>query len=119
VSQRNLLAQHLRSRAWWRLDSAGTNPVRTARSVVALLDAAAYLWYVPDDDPDIRALADANCFSSGEFDPGPAGALIISGWQLCERATATPRDLLSALARAVTTTVPPPRTPTAAISPRS
>lgn len=108
MSQRNLVAQHLRSCAWWRLDSAGTNPIRTARSVIALLDAAAYLWYVPDDDPDIRALADANCFSSGAFDPGPAGAVIIRGWQLCERASATPRDLLRALADAANATAHTP-----------
>ena len=94
------MAQHLRSCAWWRLDSPGASATRTARSVVALLDAAAYLCYVPDDDPDIRLLAEAGRFSSGAFEPGPAGAEIIRGWQLSERATAGPRDLLRVLARA-------------------
>jgi hypothetical protein len=100
VSKANLVALHLRSRAWWRLDSAGATAVQVARSVVALLDAAAYLRDVSDDDPDIRALADAGRFSQGAFDPGPAGAWVIRGWQLSNQASAGPRDLLKALARA-------------------
>jgi hypothetical protein len=100
VSTVNLVVQHLRSCARWRLDSPGASAIRTARSVVALLDAAAYLCYVTDDDPDIRVLTEAGRFSSGAFEPGPAGAEVIRGWQLSERATAGPRDLLRALARA-------------------
>ena len=34
-----LVAQFLRERAWWRLDSAGASAPRVARSVVSLLDA--------------------------------------------------------------------------------
>lgn len=74
--------------------------------MVALLDAAAYLRDVPDDDPDIRALADAGRFSQAVFDPGPAGAWVIRGWQLSNEASAGPRDLLTALARAATSDLP-------------
>jgi hypothetical protein len=102
VSKVNLLAQHLRACAWWRLDRAGVNAILVARSVIALLDTAAYLVYVPDDDPAISALTAAGCFSSGVFDPGPEGAMIIRGWQLSERASAGPRDLLAALVQAAT-----------------
>jgi hypothetical protein len=105
------VAQHLRSCAWWRLDRPGTSAIRTARSVVALLDAAAYLRYIPDDDPDIRLLAEAGHFASGAFEPGPAGDEIIRGWQLSERATAGPRDLLRALASAAAQGVALPAVP--------
>ena len=93
-----LISQFLRERAWWRLDSAGASPLHVGRSVVSLLDAAAYLQDVHDDDPQIRALAAAGCFRSGVFDPGPAGAAIIREWQLADEATAGPAELLAALA---------------------
>lgn len=95
-----LVARYLRGRARWRLDSAGASALQTARSVVALLDAASYLRDVPDGDPDIVALDEAGCFSGGAFEPGPEGANIVRGWQLADKATAGPRDLLSALAAA-------------------
>jgi hypothetical protein len=100
VSKANLLAQHLRSCAWWRLDTAGASAIRVARSVVALLDTAAFLRDVPDNDPAIRALSDAGCFATGAFDPGERGAALIRGWQLADKPTAGPRDLLAALAGA-------------------
>jgi len=46
-----LVAQFLSARAWWRLDSAGASAVDVACSVVALLDASAYLRDVFDDHP--------------------------------------------------------------------
>ena len=95
-----LIAQFLRERAWWRLDSAGASPAHVGRSVVSLLDAAAYLQDVPDHDPRIRALTAAGCFRRGAFDPGPAGAAIIREWQLADKATAGPAELLAALADA-------------------
>jgi hypothetical protein len=100
VAKAILVAQFLRARAWWRLDSAGASAIQVARSVVALLDAAAYLRDIPDDDPDMLALASAGCFRDGVFDPGPEGAIIVRGWQLANEATAGPRDLLRAMARA-------------------
>jgi hypothetical protein len=97
-----LIADFLRAQAWWRLDSAGDSPLRVGRCVVSLLDAAAYLAEVPEDDPSLIALARAGCFSSGAFDPGDAGLAIIRGWQLADRQSAGPEDLLPALATAVT-----------------
>ena len=101
-----LVGQFLRARAWWRLDSAGDNPLHVARSVVSLLDTAGYLRDVPDDDPDIRALEAAGCFQGGAFDPGPEGAVIVRDWQLADKQTGTPEDLLSALAQAADRTRP-------------
>ena len=78
------MAQFLRARARWRLDSAGASANHAARSVVSLLDAAAYLGDVPDDDPDIVTLDTAGCFRGEAFDPGPEGALLVRQWQLAE-----------------------------------
>ena len=117
MSKANLVAQHLRSCAWWRLDSAGASAIQVARSVVALLDAAAFMCEVSDDDPDIRALSAAGRFSAGAFDPGPRGSAIIRGWQLADEATAGPRDLLAALARAVVPVPAPAPTPAAELIP--
>jgi hypothetical protein len=103
VTKAILVAQFLRARAWWRLDSAGACALHVARSVVALLDAAAYLRDIPDDDPDLLALQAAGCFVGGVFDPGPEGADIIRSWQLADEPTAGPRDpreLLAELVRA-------------------
>ena len=66
-----LVAQFLQARAWWRLDSAGASALHVARSVVSLLDAAAYLQGIPEDDPDLLALEAMGCFGGGDFDPGP------------------------------------------------
>ena len=95
-----LVARFLRARAWWRLDSAGASALHVARSVVALLDAVAYLQDIPDHDPDMLALEAAGCFRGGVFDPGPEGADIIRGWQLADEPSADPRDLLAELVRA-------------------
>jgi hypothetical protein len=95
-----LVAQFLRARAWWRLDSAGPNAVHVARSVVCLLDAVAYLQDVPDDDPGIAALAAAGCFRDDTFDPGPEGAALVRDWQFADERSAGPADLLAQLAQA-------------------
>ena len=100
VNKATLVAQFLRARAWWRLDSAGASALRVARSVVALLDAAAYLSSLPDDDPDLAALAAAGCFAGGVFDPGPEGWTLVREWQLADESSAGPEDLLAQLARA-------------------
>ena len=118
MAKANLLKQFLRERAWWRLDSAGPNPVYVARSVVALLDAAAYVQDMPDDAPELAALAKAGCFRGDAFDPGPQGAVIVREWQLAENPTAGPAELLAELARAARLTPPdaPGTTWSAAIS---
>jgi hypothetical protein len=95
-----MVAQFLRARGWWRLDSAGPSALRVARSVVSLLDAAAYAEGLPDDDPVLAALDAAGCFTGGLFNPGPEGWLIVRGWQLADEATEGPEDLLGQLARA-------------------
>ena len=95
-----LLAQFLRARAWWRLDSAGASAVHVARSVVSLIDAAGYVHALPDDDPSLVALDAAGCFAGGIFDPGPEGWMIVREWQLADEASAGPEDLLALLVRA-------------------
>ena len=95
-----MAAQFFRARAWWQLDSAGPSALRAARSVVSLLDAAAYVDFLPDDDPGLTALDAAGCFASGIFDPGPEGWSIVREWQLADEASAGPEDLLAQLAHA-------------------
>ena len=103
-----LVAQYLRERAWWRLDSAGASAPRVARSVVSLLDAAAYLRELPDGDPDLLALEAMGCFRGDVFDPGPEGALIVRGWQLADERSAGPRELLAELVLAAHANPRPP-----------
>jgi hypothetical protein len=122
VTKAILVAQFLRARACWRLDSAGANALHVARSVVSLLDAAGYARGLPDDDPRITALDAAGCFTGGIFDPGPEGRAIVRGWQLAAEASAGPEDLLAQLARAANHDGPgqhpagPARPPAAAIT---
>ena len=47
-----MVVQYIREQAWWRLDSPGPSPVRVARSVVALLDAAACIAEIPENPSD-------------------------------------------------------------------
>jgi hypothetical protein len=100
VTKAILVAQFLRARASWRLDSAGASARHVARSVVSLLDAAGYADGLPDDDPRITALDAAGCFTGGIFDPGPEGWDIVRKWQLADEASAGPEELLAQLARA-------------------
>jgi hypothetical protein len=100
VTKAILVAQFLRARAWWRLDSAGASALHTARSVVSLIDAAGYAQGLRDDDPGLAALDAAGCFADGIFDPGPEGRAIVREWQLADEASAGPEDLLAQLARA-------------------
>jgi hypothetical protein len=104
VTKAILVAQFLQARAWWRLDSAGASALHVARSVVSLLDAAAYLQGIPEDDPDLLALEAMGCFHGGAFDPGPEGAEIVKKWQLADEASAGPRDLLTEMVRAAHST---------------
>ncbi len=106
VAKAILVGQFLRAQAWLRLDGAGPNSLRVARCVVSLLDTAAYLREVPDEDPALRALDAAGCFLGGVFDPGPEGAAIVRDWQLADEQTAGPADLLTALAAAAARTPP-------------
>jgi hypothetical protein len=100
VTKAILVAQFLRARAWWRLDSAGAKAVHVARSVVSLIDAAGYVYALPEDDPVLVALDAAGCFAGGVFDPGPEGWIIVREWQLADVASAGPEDLLAQLVRA-------------------
>ena len=96
-----MVAQYLRDQAWWRLNSPGLSAVRVARSVVALLDAAACLAYVPESHPDLEELDRAGCFVTGAFDPGDAGLAVVRGWELTDQPTGAKQDLLGALAVSV------------------
>ena len=111
-----MLTRFLRDQAWWRLDSPGVNAIRTARSVVALLDTAICLEGLPDNHPDLKKLARAGCFRNGVFDPGEAGLAVVRGWELADQPTVHRQDLLAALAftvgpqhpaRAPVSTAPP------------
>jgi len=95
-----MISRFLRDQAWWRLDCAGASALCVARSVVSLLDSAAYVAQVPDEHPDLRALALAGCFHGGVFDPGVDGLAVVRSWQLADQPTAGPRELLAALADA-------------------
>lgn len=96
-----MVAQYIRAQAWWRLNSPGLSAVRVARSVVALLDAAVCLAYIPEDHFDLEELDRAGCFATGAFDPGDAGLAVVRGWALTDQATGAVQDLLGALAVAV------------------
>jgi hypothetical protein len=95
-----MISRFLREQAWWRLNSAGVSAVRVARNVVALLDAAAYVAELPDEHPDVEALARAGCFRRGVFDPGHKELAVVRGWHLADQQAAGPRDLLAAMADA-------------------
>jgi hypothetical protein len=98
-----MVTQYIREQAWWRLDSPGLNAVRVARSVVALLDAAACIAELPDNHPDLEELDRAGCFRTGTFDPGETGLAVVRGWELTDQPTGTQQDLLGTLAVTVST----------------
>jgi hypothetical protein len=93
-----MITEFLRVQAGWRLETAGRDPVRTARCAAALLDAAAFAATLADDDPDLRALARGGCFRGTVFDPGPKGVSLARWWQFGDAAHVRPRDLIAALA---------------------
>jgi hypothetical protein len=96
------MAEFLRSQAAWRLARAGgDDPVRSARCAAALLDAAAYVAALADDDRALALLARGGCFRGQVFDPGPKGVSITRWWQYRDVPQAGPRDLMAALAAAV------------------
>jgi hypothetical protein len=96
-----MVVQYIRAQAWWRLDTPGPNPIRVARSVVALLDAAACIAEIPENHPDLEELDRAGCFEAGFFNPGDTGLAVVRGWELATGptgTTGTEQDLLGALA---------------------
>jgi hypothetical protein len=95
-----MISRFLREQAWWRLNSAGVSALRVARNAVALLDAATYVADLPDDHPDVKALALAGCFRRDIFDPGHKGLAVVRGWHLGDQPAAGPDDLLAAMADA-------------------
>ena len=108
-----LVAEFLRAQAGWRLATAEADPVRAARCAAALLDAAAYVAGLAEDDRDLTLLSRGGCFRGNIFDPGPKGMSIARWWQFGDAPQAKPRDLIAALAAAVTTIgpAPPPTSP--------
>ncbi len=95
-----LVAEFLRTQAGWRLATAEADPVRAARSAAALLDAAAYVAGLAEDDDDLALLNQGGCFRGGAFDPGLKGRSIARWWQFGDQPQAGPRDLIAALATA-------------------
>jgi len=88
------IAEFLRAQAAWRLARAGDNPVAAARCAAALLDTAAFVAGLADDDGDLTRLARGGCFHGQVFDPGPKGVSITRWWQYREARQAGPRDLV-------------------------
>jgi len=95
------VAEFLRAQAAWRLARAGGDPVRAARCAAALLDAAAYVAALTDDDRGLAMLARGGCFRGQVFDPGPKGISITRWWQYRDAPQAGPADLIAALAAAL------------------
>ena len=95
------MAEFLRAQAAWRLARADGDPVRAARCAAALLDAAAYVAALADDDRALALLASNGCFRGQVFDPGPRGISIARWWQYRDTSQAGPQDLVTALAAAV------------------
>ena len=95
-----LVAEFLCAQASWRLAEAGSDPVAAARCAAALLDAAAYVAALADDDRDLLLLSRRGCFRGDAFDPGPVGRSIARRWQFSGGPQAGPRDLIAALALA-------------------
>ena len=95
------MAEFLRAQAAWRLARADGDPVRAARCAAALLDAAAYVAALADDDRALALLASGGCFRGQVFDPGPRGISIARWWQYRDTSQAGPQDLVTALAAAV------------------
>ncbi len=98
MKKQRLLTDFLRAQASWRMVNSAGDPVRTARCVAALLDAAAYVAALADDDPVLAALTCAGCFRGPVFDPGPKGISLARWWQFADGPHARPYDLISALA---------------------
>jgi hypothetical protein len=111
VTKKMLVAEFLRAQAGWRLATADTDPVRAARSAAALLDAAAYVAGLTEDDRDLARLSRGGCFRGNVFDPGPKGMSIARWWQFGDGVQAGPRDLIAALAAAVGPAPALPRQP--------
>jgi hypothetical protein len=106
VTKKMLVAEFLRAQAGWRLATAKADPVRAARCAAALLDAAAFAAGLAEDDRDLALLSRGGCFRGNIFDPGPKGISIARWWQFGDAPQAKPRDLIAALAAAVTSTGP-------------
>ena len=101
MTRQLLVAEFLRAQAAWRLARADGDPVRAARCAAALLDAAAYVAALADDDRALALLASGGCFRGQVFDPGPRGISIARWWQYRDTSQAGPQDLVTALAAAV------------------
>jgi hypothetical protein len=97
VTPQILIAEFLRAQAAWRLARAGDDPVAAARCAAALLDIAAFVAGLTDDDGDLARLRRGGCFRGQVFDPGPKGVSITRWWQYREAGQAGPRDLVAAL----------------------
>jgi hypothetical protein len=94
------MAEFLRAQAAWRMVRAGSDPVRSARCAAALLDAAAFVVTLAEDDEDLAALARSGCFGAEAFDPGVPGLQLARWWQFGDPPYAEPRDLLTRLVAA-------------------
>jgi hypothetical protein len=94
------MAEFLHTQAAWRLARAGSDPVRAARCATALLDAAAFVVTLGEDDDGLAALARGGCFGGEEFNPGVRGLEIARWWQFGDPPYAGPRGLVTALAAA-------------------
>ncbi|MEW9553157.1 hypothetical protein [Nonomuraea sp. NPDC050783] len=100
MSRSESLAAFLRAEARRRLDRVEANDGgRNARCALALLDTAAYVTGLPEDDPFLLLLDEVGCFGPlgcEEFAPGEAGVRLVRRWEGGE-----PHELLRALPTAI------------------
>ncbi|TDD86965.1 hypothetical protein [Actinomadura rubrisoli] len=93
-----MIADYLRPYTQWRINRADPcDDGRNARAAIGLIDAAAYVMQLDDDEPVIVRMAIAGCFARGHFDPGPEGEALIRRWHYDE-AVAGPAELFQAVA---------------------
>ncbi|HEY2206818.1 MAG TPA: hypothetical protein VGH99_20335 [Pseudonocardia sp.] len=95
------LADYLRTQAQWRGDKADrTDDDRNTRSGLALLDVAAVVERLPDDDARLARMATARYFDlTDHCMPGERGQEVIRRYCL-DRDTSSPDQFLAELASA-------------------
>ena len=93
------MAQFLRVRAWWRLDSAGASALHVARSVVSARRGRVRIG-PPRRRSRYHGAGRCGLLHGRHLRSRPEGWTIVREWQLADQASAGPEDLLAQLAHA-------------------
>jgi hypothetical protein len=106
-SRGQMLAEHLRHKAWLRGEKAdeyddNRNTRRNTRSGRRLLDVAEYAERLADDDRRLVRMDNACYFLDGVCDPGEHGSELIRVWNFHSR-TGSPEQFVNELAIAADT----------------